>query len=105
MDKKLIGLVGAVAALLPTAASAAPTLAPQDLNAGSYADLLAPIPNAVEKLKASNALLQEENGAKIEMAQYYYRHHHHHHRFLPRFYRHHHHHFFRHHHHHHHHFY
>ena len=72
--------------------------------ATSYADLLKPIPNAVETLKASDATLRAEDGAKVEMAQYYY-HHHHHHFFHRRFYHHHHHHFFRrrffHHHHHH----
>ena len=99
----MVRLVSAVGALLPAAALAAPALAPEDLNAASYADLLAPIPNAVEKLKASNALLQQDNAAKLEMADFYHRHHHHH--FFHRPFYHHHHFFRRHHHHHHHHFY
>ncbi len=99
----MVGLLGAMTALSPAAALAAPTLTPADLGAESYSDLLAPIPNAVEKLKASDALLKQDNAAKLEMAQYYH-HHHHHHFFHRRFY-HHHHHFFRRHHHHHHHFY
>jgi hypothetical protein len=113
MDKKIAGLIGAVSALASfDVAHAATTSHVQDvMTVNSYDDLLKPIPNAVETLKASNAVLAEQaasdNGAKLEMAQYYH-HHHHHHRFFRPFYRHHHHHhhhFFRHHHHHHHHYY
>lgn len=111
MDKKIAGLVGAISALVPLGAVTAPATAAPDgaLTANSYADLLKPIPNAVEQLKASDAVLKQENAAKVEMAQYYYHHHHHHH-FLRRFfhpYYHHHHHWYHHHHwhHHHHHFY
>ncbi len=108
MDKKLVGLVGAVAALAPLgAAQAMPAVSDTGTKANSFADLLTPIPNAVDKLQASDALLTERaaNAAKIEMAQYYYHHHHHHHRFFRRFFHHHHHHHFYRHHHHHHHFY
>ena len=106
MDRKLAGLVGMAVALVPAAAAASPVSSPDDLTASSYADLLKPIPNAVQKLKASDALLlEQENAAKLEMAQYYYHHHHHHH-FFRRFYHHHHHHnFYRRRFHHHHHFY
>ena len=102
LDKKIAGMVGALAAVTPVAAMAAPA---DPMAAASYADLLKPIPNAVETLKASDATLRAEDGAKVEMAQYYH-HHHHHHFFHRRFY-HHHHHFFhrRFFHHHHHHFY
>ena len=106
MDKKIVGLVGAMVTLAPAAALATPIIA-QDDAVQSYADLLKPIPNATETLQASDAILKGENGAKLEMAQFYH-HHHHHHFFHRPFYRHHHHHhFFRrrvHHHHHHHHF-
>ena len=109
MDRKLVGLVGVAAALAPAVAAASPASGPDDGAAASYADLLTPIPNAVEKLKASDALLRSEDvAATLEMAQYYYHHHHHHH-FYRRFYHHHHHHNFyrrfRHHQHHHHNFY
>ena len=101
LNKTMLGVVGALAATAPTVALAAPA---DPMVATSYADLLKPIPNAVETLKASDATLRAEDGAKVEMAQYYY-HHHHHHFFHRRFYHHHHHHFFRrrffHHHHHH----
>jgi hypothetical protein len=114
MDKKIAGLLGAVAGVATmTSAQAATGPAPnasEALQASSYADLLAPIPNPVELLKADNAMRAEN----IELAQWYYNypysyapyphysygpnpypyyHHHHHH----------HHHAFAHHHHHHHH--
>ena len=108
LDKKLIGLVGAAALAPLGVAQAAPVMVPNpDLKAASFAELLTPIPNAVDKLEASDALLTERqaNAAKIEMVQYYH-HHHHHHRFFRRFFHHHHHHhFYRRRFHHHHHFY
>jgi hypothetical protein len=82
MDKKIAGLLGAVAALgTLNGAQAAPTPAPSDvLQANSYADLLEPIPNAGKVLQA----LDEQTPAKpaeanVQLAQYYYHHHHHHH--------------------------
>lgn len=107
LDKKIVGLAGAMAVAAPGLAVAAPAPAADVMAAGSYADLLKPIPNAVEQLKASDAVLQSDDAAKVELAQYYY-HHHHHHFFHRRFYHHHHHHFFHHrffHHHFHHHYY
>jgi hypothetical protein len=120
MEKKIAGLLGAVAALSTlNAAQAAPTPAPTDvLQASSFADLLEPIPNAAALLKAVDeqgpAPKANEN---VQLAQYYYHHHHHHHHHgfyrryydegpavivVPRYRRYHHHH---HHHHHHHSFY
>jgi hypothetical protein len=111
MDKKIAGLLGAVATLGTGGA------APADvLRAGSYADLLEPIPNAATALrtidKSSPARSAQDN---VQLAQFYHHHHHHHHhhhsqyrRYAPRVvvmppqYRRHHHH---HHHHHHHSFY
>ena len=105
MDKKVLGLATAVAALTPVgAAQALPASAPSTSQARSFDELLAPIPDAVEKLKASDAVLAERdaNAAKVELAQFYH-HHHHHHRFFRPFFRHHHNYRrFRHHHHHHH---
>jgi hypothetical protein len=82
MDKKIAGLLGAVAALgTLNGAQAAPTPASSDvLQANSYADLLEPIPNAGKVLQA----LDERTPAKpaeanVQLAQYYYHHHHHHH--------------------------
>jgi hypothetical protein len=106
MDKKIAGLLGAVAgiATIGAAHAAVPAPAASDgLAASSYADLLAPIPNA-------SALLQEDNAARTQKAaemtvaqvyyQYpypyygygYYSHHHHHHHHNYRRYSHHHHH-------------
>ena len=97
MDKTMAGLLGAVGALVAgSQAQAAPPHAV--LEAASYADLLRPVPNALETLKA----LDE---AQMQQAQYYpyyyqppppprywYHHHHHHHRYYQRYYEHHHHH-------------
>ena len=81
MDKKIAGLLGAVAAVgaLGTAqASAAP--APSDvLKANSYADLLEPIPNAAKVLQALDEQAPPEAKPKVQLAQWYHHHHHHHH--------------------------
>ena len=70
MDKKIAGLLGAVAGLATVGTQAAipPVPAPEGLQTSSYADLLAPIPNAVEALQADNAA----RARNIELAQYYY---------------------------------
>jgi hypothetical protein len=108
MDKKIAGLLGAVAALgTLNAAQAAPAPAPTDvLQANSFADLLEPIPNAKAMLQAvdeqSPAASAQDN---VQLAQFHHHHHHHHHHHwrrpvvvvVPHRHRHHHHH---HHHHH-----
>jgi hypothetical protein len=104
MEKKIAGLLGAMAALGAfNAAEAAPiqSPAPTDvLRANSFSDLLESIPNAVALLRAV-----DESGPvpsaneNIQLAQYHHHHHHHHHGWrrygpvvvVPR-YRHHHHH-------------
>jgi hypothetical protein len=119
MDKKIAGLLGAVASLGTFgAAEAAPAPASTDvLRANSYADLLEPIPNAAAQLQAidESAPLRSARD-NVQVAQFYHHHHHHHHhsqyrRYYeeprvivvpPRYRRYHHHH---HHHHHHHSFY
>ena len=112
MDKKIAGLLGAVASLGTfTAADASPAPAPADvLRANSYANLLEPIPNAVALLQAVDESTPAQTTENVQMAQFYHHHHHHHHSFyrhhhsyyprvvvVPRYRRHHHHH---HHHHH-----
>ena len=111
MEKKIAGLLGAVATLGAfTAAEAAPIANPapaEILNANSFADLLEPIPNAATLLRvvdeAGPISSTDEN---IQQVQYFYHHHHHHHHHawrryygdepriivVPRRYRHHHHH-------------
>jgi hypothetical protein len=87
LDKKMAGLLGAVAAL-GTLGAAQATPAPTDvLAASSYAELLQPIPDASARLKALDE--QQRAGAKEGGIQLAYRHHHHHH---GRRHRHHHHH-------------
>lgn len=94
------GLAGAIFGALMTSHAQAAQASPEALNsvmqAESYADLLAPIDNAVALLRTSDNIQSGEansSDASIELAQYYYYHHHHHH----------HHHYYHHHHHHHHH--
>lgn len=112
MDKKIAGLLGAVATLTSfTAAEAGPAPAAADvLHANSFADLLEPIPNAVALLQAVDESTPVQPTGHVQLAQFYHHHHHHHHSFyrhhhsyyphvvvVPRYRRHHHHH---HHHHH-----
>lgn len=109
MDRKVATLVGAISALAPVGAAQAAPEAPAPLSrAASYAQLLAPVPNAVETLKADDET--RAKAAEAQVAQYYddddgwrrrrwYHHHHHHHDYYWRRRRWHHHH---HHHHHHH---
>jgi G3E family GTPase len=82
MDKKIAGLLGAVAALGTLgAAQASPTPSPSDaLKANSYADLLEPIPNAAKILQALDEQAPAKSAdADVKVAQYYHHHHHHHH--------------------------
>lgn len=109
MEKTTAGLLGALAGLATMGtAHAAPVPDVQTvMRVSSYADLLKPIPNATEILKASNAeLLASANTApaRLQDAQYYnsppehHHHHHHHHQYYapppppPVYYHHHHHH-------------
>jgi len=92
MDKKIAALLGAVAgvATIGSAQAATPSATPSQ--AATYADLLAPIPNAVDALKADDAAkTQDQGGFKLAQYPYYgygayyggygygYRRHHHHH--------------------------
>ena len=118
MDKKIAGLLGAVAGLATMGAANAAVQNPATDSplpaAASYAELLAPVGNAPELLAADDAARAQQGEARVQLAQYHHhhhhntriiikrRHHHHHHRkIIIR--SHHHHHYNRHHHHHHHH--
>ena len=102
MDKKIAGLLGAVAGLATmTSAQAATGPAPKSteaLQASSYSDLLAPISNAAALLQADDAARaqqQPEPADDFQVAQLYYVadvNHHHHHHVYRRYTRHHHHH-------------
>ena len=81
MDKKIAGLLGAAAAL-STLGAAQATAAPavdQMAGARSYAELLEPVPNAAEQLKADEAAQGEVQLAQLYIYRDRYRHHHHHH--------------------------
>lgn len=83
MDKKIAGLLGAVAALGTFgSAQATPQAmpAPSDiLQANSYADLLEPIPNAGALLQAIDEAPPAKAADNVQLAQFYHHHHHHHH--------------------------
>jgi hypothetical protein len=81
MEKKIAGLLGAVAALSTmTAAQGAPTSVSttDPLRANSYSDLLEPIPNAAAVLKVVDEREPAAAEANIQLAQYHHHHHHHH---------------------------
>lgn len=112
MDKKIAGLLGAVASWVTMGAANAATQPMPDpseaLQASSYADLLAPVENAVALVKADDTARQREQQRAPEGAQqdvpegnmqladwgggYYHHHHHHHHHQAYRHHHHHHHH-------------
>lgn len=91
MDKKIAGLLGAVAAVSTLgSAQAAPTPNPTNtLQANSFAELLEPIPNAAALLQAVDEQPAPSAEGHIQLAQFYRHHHHHHHhhayrRYAPR---------------------
>lgn len=81
MEKKIAGLLGAMAAfgaLTSAQAAPAPMALPTDpLQANSYADLLEPIPNAAATLKIVDERAPASADANIQLAQYHHHHHHH----------------------------
>src|ERR1017187_4592117 len=109
MEKKIAGLLGAMATLGTfgaAEAAPAPPPAPTDvLRANSFADLLEPIPNAAALLQAVDESAPAPSANEnVQLAQVFIEHHHHHHhhsqyrRYAPRIvvvpprFRHHHHH-------------
>ena len=74
MDRKLVGLVGALSAL-PIAAAAAPAAEQvtldQAMSPRSYAELLQPVPNAAALLKESMAQEAAQPGPQVQTVQYY----------------------------------
>ena len=92
MEKKIAGLLGAIATLGAfNAAQAAPmpNPAPTDiLRANSFADLLEPIPNAAALLRAVDESAPGASAdGNVQLAQFYHHHHHHHHHSQYRRYR------------------
>ena len=82
MDKKIVGLIGAVTAFIaPEAAQALPAATPsinEVMSIQSYAELLDPIANARALLREADAVAASRP-ARVEKTQYYDHHHHHHH--------------------------
>lgn len=90
MEKKIAGLLGAVATLGAFGtAQAAPTPVPGEVvKANSFAELLEPIPNAAALLKAVDESQPVPSAEpNVQLAQFYHHHHHHHHHhsFYPRY--------------------
>lgn len=92
MDRKIAGLLGAAAALTAmTGAQAAPVQSTNSARATNYGDLLEPIPNALQQLKADDARRAEASGTEVAQVvvgvgrhrywrrRYHHHHHHHHH--------------------------
>lgn len=83
MDRKIVGVLGAVTALaIPQAVQAKAIPAPsatEILNVQSYADLLKPIPNAAARLRAADAASKAEGVQKVQYYDNQHHHHHHHH--------------------------
>jgi hypothetical protein len=91
MNKKIALLLSGAAALslsgtAQASTSSAPEAAPAT-GAQSYAELLTPIPNAVEALIADDQRLQAQEGeAKVQLAYHHHHHHHHHHGYFRGYY-------------------
>ena len=83
MNKRTALLLCGTAALMTlNAAAAQPAAAEPDQSvpaARAYADLLAPIPNALAFLRAEDAAQPRQPRARVQLAQYHYHYHHHHH--------------------------
>ena len=94
MQKKITGLLGAVAALGTLGvAQAAPAPDPNEvLKVNSFAELLEPIPNATALLKAVDEQPSTRSTGNIQLAQHHHHHHHHHHHARRHHHHHHHHH-------------
>ena len=89
MDRKSATLVGAAAALAGSPALAAPAAEQARLLpvAASYAELLEPIPNAVEQLRLADAEAAAQPPRLIPAQYARHHHHHHHHHYSRRWYR------------------
>jgi hypothetical protein len=93
MDTKIVGVLGAVAAVTSLGGAQAAAPNPDLMRANTYAELLDPIPNAVKLLIADDAALAAKpEAAKPGDMQVARHHHHHHHRYHRRHHHHHHHH-------------
>ena len=91
MDKTKLGLAGVISSLvaLPAMAIGSPApAAPAVPQAQSFAELLEPIPNAVERLQVANAQDTVGTPRLIKAQWYWYRHH----RYRRHYHHHHHHH-------------
>jgi hypothetical protein len=105
MDKKIVGLVGAISGVMSLGTAQASTVPPTETalpSAQSFGELLDPIPNAAALLRIADAATavaagrHSRTGTNPDVKLAYDNHHHH------KYHHHHHHHHYHHHHHHHH---
>ncbi|HEX4410144.1 MAG TPA: hypothetical protein VH206_15330 [Xanthobacteraceae bacterium] len=101
MDKKIVGLLGAAAALttMTAAAQASPAQTTEPATVTSYSDLLNPVANAGSLLQADNARRSAEQNTQVAQISVSIGHRHHHHHVVVVRHHHHHHHYHHHHHH------
>ena len=88
MRKHLAFLLGSVAGVIAiNGAQAAPISPTPDAGPQSYAELLAPIPDATAKLMADDAARALRPQPLLNLVRYHHHHHHHHHHhgFFPGF--------------------
>ncbi len=80
MDSKTATLLAAAAALTAGPALATPAAQARAIPvAASYAELLTPIPNAVERLQLADAEVQAPRLIEAQYMAHHHHHHHHHH--------------------------
>jgi hypothetical protein len=112
MDKKIVGLVGAISGLMSLSTAQATTVPLTETalsSAQSFGELLDPIPNAAALLRVADEAAaaagrhnQTGTNPNVKLAYDHHHHHHYHHHHHHHHYHHHHHHHNYHHHHHHH---
>lgn len=95
MDKRVVGLVGAISAVatvnVAQAAPPASSSLAEVMRVEAYEDLLKPIPNAVALLREDESMRAQAGEGKAQ-GEVQLAYHHHHHRWWRRGHRHHHHH-------------
>jgi hypothetical protein len=90
MERKTANLLGALAGVAALGGAGGAQAAPTghvSLAAASYADLLAPVPNALDALRAHNAQLAAQapspRPALVRVDDHHHHHHHHHDYYAP----------------------
>ena len=96
MDKKIVGLVGAISGLMSLSTAQATAVPPTETalpSAQSFGELLDPIPNAAALLRIADAAGRHNPNVKLvhDNQHHHHQHHHHHHNYHHHHHHHHHH--------------